>query len=107
MSVDAINLHNSHIVTFEPDVLAGKSANVDHAHKIRLARLERNLQLLRVVKQRGLRHRLCTAGVLLAHEEGYQAGHLVMVPVGDTYDDLLVELVLVGVFWVMDDEGPS
>lgn len=107
MRVHTVNLQNGHVVALEPDVLPGKGANVDHAEEIRLSRLQRDTQVLRVVQQGRVGHRLGAGRVGLAHEAGQQAVHLVVVPVGHSHDDLLVVHVLEGRLRVVDDEGPS
>jgi len=107
MSVDAVDLDDGHVVAFEPHILSGKGTDVDHPHKVSLPRLEGHLQVLGVVEEGRLRHRLGTAGVLLAHEEVDQAGHLVVVPVGYADDNLLVVLVLVRVLGVVHNERTS
>jgi hypothetical protein len=107
MGVDAINLDYSHVVPFEPHILAGKGTDVDHTHEVRLARLQCERQIMGVVEQGRLRDRFSSARVLLAHKARDQTRHLVVIPIGYGKDDLFVVLVLVRIVGVMDDEGPS
>lgn len=91
-------------MTLEPEVLAGKGTNVDDAELVRLARLDGDGEVLRLVHEGGLGHGLGAGRVGLCEELRDQVLHLVVVPVRQGEDELMVNFVLVGEVWVVDDE---
>ena len=93
-------------MALEPDVLRRKGADVDEANPVSLAGLDLPLEVLRLVDQGVVRHRLGAAGVDLADEGADELGELVVIPIRHGQDHLLVELVLVRVVRVVDDERP-
>lgn len=78
-----------------------------HPQHVRLARLHRNSQVLRVVDQGGIGDRLGTSWVGDINKRGEQRLHEIMVPVGEGQDNLLVVLVLVWILGIEDDEGSA
>ena len=104
LGIHAINLDDLHRVALDPEVLAGKGAHVDDAEKVRLARLNGDGHVLGVIDEGGLGDRLGSGGVGLAQEAGDEVFDLIVVPVRQGEDDLVVSLVLVGEVRVMDDE---
>lgn len=94
-------------MALEPDVLSGKSTNVDHTEQVCFAGLYCHSEVLGLIEQSSLWHGLCTGRVVLADEAGEQVRHLVMVPVRDGEDKLLVVLAFEWRVWVIDDEWPA
>ena len=92
----------------EVHVRGGEGGHADDAHEVRLAGLDGELDVLRVVHQIGVGDRLVAGGVQRGGEVGVEeGGELLVVPVGEGEHDLLVVLACVGGVRVVDDEGPA
>jgi hypothetical protein len=88
----------------KPHILRSESAHIDHTDEIRLARLNLDSQVLRVVDQSGLWDRFSPRWVRDANEALEQLLHPVMVPVGESQNNLLIVQILVRVFRIMHDQ---
>lgn len=55
-------------MALEPDVLASKGSDIDHAEEVGLARLNRHGQILGLIEECVIRHWLCSSRVALADE---------------------------------------
>lgn len=81
LGIDAIDFDNPHRVVFEPKILCCKRGYVDDAEHIRLPWFHVDLQVLSLVHQGRVRHRLSPSWVSVADKATEQTGHLVMIPV--------------------------
>lgn len=84
LGVYAVNFDDAHRVSFYPDVLSSKSANVENAEHVSLIGLHGNGQILSFIHEHGLGHRLSALWVVLCEESWEKSGHLVMVPVRES-----------------------
>lgn len=107
VGIDSVNFDNSHIVTFEPEVLSSESTNVDYSEHVCLAGLNRDRKVLSVVHQSSLRNRLGTSWIGLIEEFWNPDLHLVMIPVRQRDDNLLINLVGVWEVGIGDDKGSA
>lgn len=107
LSVDTIDLNDSHVVTFDPEVLTGKGADIGHSEEVGLARLDGNGEILRVVHQCRVRYWLGARGILEADEVVHESGKLIMIPVGDGDADLFVVLSGIRILGIVDEELSS
>lgn len=64
----AVGFDNTHLMAFNPEVLASEGAHVNDTEKIRLSRFNGNGHILRVVHQRRIWHRFRACRVGIAHE---------------------------------------
>lgn len=92
-------------MAFKPDILSRKSADVDHVEKIDLPRLDRDCQILSIIEKCSLRDRFGSSRIGFVDEFWNQNLHLLMVPVRDREDELLI--IFVWEVWIADDEGGS
>ena len=107
LSVHTINLHDAHLVAFKPNILSGERSNVDHADEICSIGFDRNFEVLCLIHQRCVRYWLSSSGVGFAHKGLDQTRHLIMVPVRECQNKLFTILILVGIFWIVDDQGST
>lgn len=94
-------------MALEPDVLSRESADIDHAEEIGLPRLDGDCEVLRLVEEGGLGHRLCTGRVAFRIEGREHDGHFLVIPVRDCEDDLFVILAQERRFRVVDYQWSS
>lgn len=104
LGVNAIDFYNLHSMTLEPDILSGKSSDVDDAKQVSLSGLDCSSEVLRVVEQGRFWHWLCSRRIEYADKGLEKIRHEVMVPVRHSQDSLLVVLAFVGRVWISDDE---
>ena len=83
ISVDAVDLNDSHVVALKPKVLTCKGANVHNMDQVRLPGLDGYGQVLRVVEQCVLRNRLGASWVHFVEEFWYQHLHPLVIPIRD------------------------
>ena len=81
LGVDAVNFHNSHSVAFEPEVLAGKSANVDNVEHISLSRLNWRCSIVGVIHEGRFWYWLSSCWVGHTDETFHELRYLVVIPV--------------------------
>lgn len=103
LGVHAIDLDDGEVVALDPKVLARKGTNVDQPEQIRLAGLHGHGKMLRVIDQSGLGDGLSASWVALVHELLDENGHLIVIPVREGHDNLLVVLSAVGRVWIMNN----
>lgn len=105
LRVDAIDLNNAHSVVLEPEILASKGSHVNNAEQICGFRFDRDSVVHGLVHESVLGDGFGTRGVRLDHEELVdEVGHLIVVPVGEGQDQLLIDLVLIREVLVMDNQ---
>ena len=105
LGIDPVDLDDGHGVLVEMHVRGREGGHADHAHEVRLARLEGELNVLRVVDQVGVGDRLVAGRVQRRGEVGAEhGGELLVVPVREAEDNLLVVFAGVGGVRVVDDE---
>ena len=104
---DAVNFDDSHRMSFNPEVLAGKGTDVGHAEEVRLARLHRHCKILGIVHESGIRDWFGTSGILVAQEVVDQPRHLVMIPIRQCDGHLFVVLSSVWALWIVNDQLPT
>lgn len=105
--VNTIDFNDGHVVALKPYILTSEGPYVDYTEEVSRPRLDRYLQVLRVVEESGLWDGFSSGGVAFADEPGQQISHLIMVPVRDGQYHLiflLVQCVQEGRIGVMDDE---
>lgn len=107
LGVDTVDLHNAHLMTLEPEVLAGKGTHVDGSEQVRRVGLDRQGVVGGLVHEGVLRNGLSTGGIGFGHELGNESMHLLVIPVGKSKDELLVILILVGKLLIVDNEGTA
>lgn len=81
LGVNAINFHDPHGVAFEPEVLSGKSANVDDTEHVSLSGLDWRSEVVCVIHEGGFRDWLSPRWVGHTDETFHQRRYLVVVPV--------------------------
>jgi len=104
LRIDAVDLDNGYGMVLKPDPLASKGSDIHHTEEICLSRFDLDLEVLGLVEQCGIGNRLGTGRVKARHELGNKVGHLVVVPVGDREDVLLIVHALERAVWIRDDE---
>lgn len=104
LSIYSVSLDDGHVVTFNPEIVASKSADITDAEEVGLARLDSEGKILGVVHERRIRHRLRTSRVGVAVERCHQTRHLIMVPIGQSKRNLLVVLPQIWIFRISDDK---
>ena len=90
-----------------PKILRRESRHVNNPKQVRLTCLHRNLDILRVVDERGFGDGFGASGVADGEELLVQLGDGFVVPVGEGENYGFIIEVLVRVFGVVDDEGPA
>ena len=63
LGVDAVDFNNAHRVTFYPKVLACKCAKINDAEHVGLAWLNGSREILGIVEESCVRHRLCSSRI--------------------------------------------
>ena len=107
LGVYAVYFDDAHLVAFNPEVLACKSADVDYAEHVCLAGLNGDGDVLRVVHEGGVGNGFSTSRVLLVDELRDERLNLIVVPVGKGEDDFLIHLLFVGELGIMDNDGTA
>lgn len=102
---DAVDLNNAHVVAFNPEVLTCECTDVDYTQEVRLAGLHRELEVLGFIHERRFGDRLGTSWVRDADESFQEIGHLIVVPIRQTDDKLLIILAKIRVLRISDDES--
>lgn len=94
-------------MALEPEVLTSEGTHVDGSEQVGRVGLDGQGVVGGLVHEGVLRNGLGTGGVGLCHELGNESLHLLMIPVGEGEDELLVIVILVGELLVMDNEGSA
>ena len=94
-------------MAFEPEILCSESCHVDNAEHVSLSRLNGNAEILGIVHERSVWHRLCACGIGKAEEAREKTGHLIVVPIREREHNLFIILILVRSIWVADDQGST
>lgn len=99
-----VNLDDLHGVAFEPDVLGGEGRYVDDAEEVGLAGLHSKGDVLSIVDESRLWHRLGTGRICDADKAFEQAGHGIVIVVAQSHDDLLIDDIGVRRVRVIDEQ---
>ena len=68
--IDTVHFNDLHSVTFDPEILANKSANVDDAEHISLPRFNWGCSILGIINEIILGNGLCPSRIGHTHETG-------------------------------------
>lgn len=81
LGVYAINFHDPHGMAFDPEVLTGKSADVDNAEHVSFSWLDWRCEIMGVVHEGRFRYWFSSLWVGHAHESLHELWYLVVIPV--------------------------
>ena len=104
LGVDAVNFHDSHSVTFEPEVLTGKCTYVDDAEQVRLSRFDWRFRIGGVIHKGRVWYWLSSRWVGYTDETLHEARYVVVIPVRHSQYPLLIVLSLVRRVWIIDNQ---
>lgn len=105
LSPDPVDFDNPHSVALDPEVLTGKSTHIGEVNQISFPGFHWRLQVSSVVHQCTVRHRLGAGGVGHADELFQKIWQQIMIPVGESQNQLLIILTQVRVIRVRDGES--
>lgn len=94
-------------MALEPEVLTSKGTHVDGSEQVGCFGLDGQGVVHGLVHEGVLRNGLGTGRVGLGHELGNEGLHLLVIPVREGEDELLIVVILEGELLVMDNEGSA
>ena len=94
-------------MALEPDVLASECAYIDDSEQIGFLGFDCSGKILAVIEKGSFGNWLCSSGIGHTYETLQENWHLLMIPIRDCENYLLVILALVRGVGVVDDQNPA
>ena len=91
----------------EPDILASECTYIDDSEHVGLPGVDCSGKILGVIEKGRFGNWLCSSGIGHTDETLQQNWHLLMIPIGDCENPLLVILAFVWGVGVIDDQSPA